>query len=355
LKLHLVGGFLGSGKTTAIITAAKSLMARGLRVGVITNDQGKYLVDTAFVRLASLPAVEVTGGCFCCNYDDLNSRLLELIENSQPQVIFAESVGSCADIVATVIKPLLSLGGEALAPSSFSVFTDARLLLRRLNGAEMPFNEDVVYIFDQQIEEAGLLIINKADLLPFESIRAIETQIEKRYAGLPYLFQTSLTEEGVWDWVNKIQSVKAALPQRSLAIDYERYAAGEAVLAWLDQEIMLKVPTGKCRHVIQTALRDLMARLKSERAGVGHIKMLISAGGEEVKISFPSIEEPGWEEKIPDIGGEDVHLLLNARVEIDLDVLRKMLDEVFDQPGVKITFGIGEGFYPKEPRPTHRM
>ena len=52
MNLHLVGGFLGSGKTTAIISAARLLMASGKRVAIITNDQGKYLVDTAFFRAA---------------------------------------------------------------------------------------------------------------------------------------------------------------------------------------------------------------------------------------------------------------------------------------------------------------
>ncbi len=64
MELHVVGGFLGSGKTTAIIGAAKYLMAHGKRVGVVTNDQGRYLVDTAFFRSEAVPTVEVTGGCF---------------------------------------------------------------------------------------------------------------------------------------------------------------------------------------------------------------------------------------------------------------------------------------------------
>ena len=57
MKLHLVGGFLGSGKTIAIIAAAKNLMAEGLCVGVVTNDQGKYLVDTAFLALSGIPTM----------------------------------------------------------------------------------------------------------------------------------------------------------------------------------------------------------------------------------------------------------------------------------------------------------
>ncbi|MBZ0290182.1 MAG: cobalamin biosynthesis protein P47K, partial [Anaerolineae bacterium] len=99
MDVHVVGGFLGSGKTTAIIGAAKHLVAQGKRVGIITNDQGRYLVDTAFFRLADMPTVEVSGGCFCCNYGDLMMQIDTLTQQAQPDVIFAESVGSCADIV----------------------------------------------------------------------------------------------------------------------------------------------------------------------------------------------------------------------------------------------------------------
>jgi len=97
VKLHIVSGFLGSGKTTAIIGAARALVDEGLKVGIVTNDQGRYLVDTAFFQRAAFPTVEVTGGCFCCNYQDLESQLQQLQERAQPDVIFAESVGSCAD------------------------------------------------------------------------------------------------------------------------------------------------------------------------------------------------------------------------------------------------------------------
>ena len=76
-----------------------------------------------------MPAVEVSGGCFCCGYDDFAARLAELRDGAQPDVIFAESVGSCADIVATVVRPLLELRNIDLPPTSLSIFADARLLL----------------------------------------------------------------------------------------------------------------------------------------------------------------------------------------------------------------------------------
>ena len=45
----MIGGFLGAGKTTAVSRLAAHLSAQGLRVGLITNDQGNQLVDTAML------------------------------------------------------------------------------------------------------------------------------------------------------------------------------------------------------------------------------------------------------------------------------------------------------------------
>jgi len=204
MHLHIVGGFLGSGKTTAIIGAARYLMTLGKRVGVVTNDQGRYLVDTAFFRLGEVPAVEVTGGCFCCNYDDLDARLDHLRTAVDPDVIFAESVGSCADIVATVINPLSQLRGTA-EPTSFSVFTDIRLLKRRLLGQALPFSDDVVYIFDKQIEEAGLLVINKSDLLlPVEAEDVLELA-RQSFRSKRVRLQSSLLAESTSEWVDLLE------------------------------------------------------------------------------------------------------------------------------------------------------
>ena len=151
MRLHLVGGFLGSGKSTAILQAAQILVSRGRKVGIVTNEQGKHLVDTAYFQALNLPALEVTGGCICCHLDDFNERVDDMVSKYDPDVIFAESVGSCADLVATVLKPLVKLRVDFESPASLSVFADARLLYRFLNGMEMPFSDDVIYIFQKTV------------------------------------------------------------------------------------------------------------------------------------------------------------------------------------------------------------
>ena len=107
MKLYLVGGFLGSGKTTAIVNACQHLIKQDQRVAVITNDQGDQQVDSAFVKSFGIPAAEVANGCFCCNYDQLDKHIHSFIKDIQPDIIFAESVGSCTDLVATVAKPFV--------------------------------------------------------------------------------------------------------------------------------------------------------------------------------------------------------------------------------------------------------
>jgi Ni2+-binding GTPase involved in maturation of urease and hydrogenase len=350
VKLHLVGGFLGSGKTTAIIQAARVLMQAGQRVGVITNDQGKYLVDTAFVRLADIPTVEVTGGCFCCNYADLDSSLETLIATARPDVIFAESVGSCADLVATVVKPLLSLGQPQTlaAPTSFSVFADGRLLLRHLRGEPLPFSDDVVYIYEKQLEEAGLVVVNKADLLSPAAQAEVLQRLGARWPGKNALSQSSLTAEGVAPWLGMLQAGQGLLPRVSLEIDYARYGHGEAQLAWLDEEAALP-DAAAARAAITAAL----AALKARGAGVGHLKFLLHAGDFETKISFPTLDEPGWEAQIPDGLSGPARLLVNARVEMPAEELRALFAGVLGAAGAEET-GVSY-FHPKEPKPTWRM
>ena len=80
-KLHkrpcivVVGGFLGSGKTTLILAAARLLEQRGLRSAVVLNDQGVDLVDTRHAGMQGMQAREVTGGCFCCNFSGLITEM----------------------------------------------------------------------------------------------------------------------------------------------------------------------------------------------------------------------------------------------------------------------------------------
>lgn len=135
-RLILVGGFLGAGKTTLIGKLVRDLQSGGLRCGVVTNDQAAGLVDTALAEtLDGARISEIAGGCFCCKLDQLEELLTGQWQNDPstcPDVIVAEPVGSCTDLIATVVLPLRRIYGEDVVISPFSVVLDGR---RALAGA----------------------------------------------------------------------------------------------------------------------------------------------------------------------------------------------------------------------------
>ncbi len=349
--LHLVNGFLGSGKTTAIVAAAGQHLARGEKVGVVTNDQGRYLVDTAFFRAQQVPTVQVAGGCFCCNYADLAQMLAQLRQDAQPDVIYAESVGSCADLVATVVQPLRALREGGIPPMSLSALADARLLLRRLRGQPLPFSDEVIYIWDQQLAEAGLLVANKVDLLTPADRQELEALAQARYAGKRLLLQNSLATEGVAAWVQAIESGQAAPPADLLEMDYALYGAGEGQLAWLDQALAIRAPQD-----VAPALGDLVETLERavRRRGlpIGHIKLLARGGGQVVKLSLTALEEDGPPDALPPLGRE-IELLINARVQADAQELRELVNEALQavgaQHGLTWRWLAEQAFHPSAP------
>jgi Ni2+-binding GTPase involved in maturation of urease and hydrogenase len=327
---------------------------------VITNDQGKYLVDTAFFRLSDIPTVEVTGGCFCCNYDDLDDRLDQLEGAVKPDVIFAESVGSCADIVATVVRPLLSLRQRETSLTTFSVFADSRMLRMRLLGQDLPFNEDVVYIFDKQIEEAGLLVINKTDLLLPGQVQELSGLTRSRFPDKQVLFQDSLQPDQVQHWVETLNSTPYDFRNQPLEMDYARYGSGEARLAWLDEKLVIKVPPAKAGALLVSLIREILTAIQDRHAPVGHLKFFIQAGEKEVKVSFPTLTGENWEGQVGGFDGfDEIQLLINGRVEIEAanlkDLIQAALAKTLHSFQAEISQVQIDYFHPGFPHPTHRL
>src|SRR3977135_3551703 len=162
----MVGGFLGAGQTTAMLRLAEYLTSQGRRVGLITNDQSHGLVDTSIVTARGYPVQEITGGCFCCRFNSLTDAADRLARDARPDVFLAEPVGSCTDLRATVQYPLRRLYGDDYRVAPLSVLVDP-VRAARILGLEpgRTFSPKVLYVYEKQLEEADLIVINKSDLL----------------------------------------------------------------------------------------------------------------------------------------------------------------------------------------------
>ena len=359
MDLYIVGGFLGSGKTTAIVKAAKILQAQNKIVGIVTNDQGKYLVDTAFVRTQGVPAVEVTGGCFCCHYDDFDRVLAGMISRLTPDVIFAESVGSCADIVATVLHPLLKLREKEFARSVLSVFSDIRLFQMRLCGDDLPFSEDVSYIFDQQIEEAEILVLNKKDLLGKIETQKIFEKAKEKFPHKQVLLQDSYAESDVNSWLTHLSDYHQRVEVKALNLDYDRYSHGETRLAWLDAKLVFSSSSSIPWSEILAAFFSILTQNIQSSAKIAHLKFQIKCGKLNQKISITALQGELGMPPIENCAEKELSILLNLRAEANPAVLREQVKKslVIIQANEKIsvTLEYENGFVPAKPKPTYHL
>ena len=359
MKLHIVGGFLGSGKTTAIITATRYLISQGKKIGVVTNDMGSNLVDTAFFQNKNIHTVEIARGCFRCSFGELAQKLSQLQDTEKPDIVFAESVGSCGDLVATVIKPLFNLKWSKTPPTSFTVFSDSQLLLYYLRGVELPFSEPIVYLFEKQIEEAGLLILNKVDLLNPEQKTELKDRVNKAYPEKVIHFQTSTRIEDVVGWLDILEKSPDRLPSKSIQIDYEQYGQGEMRLAWMNQELSIVSPVIPIGSLLIKFIGTLLQKLREQNSAICHLKFMVATPENTVKISLSTIEQAGWQEELRGLRGSAARLLINARIEIKAEDLEAIVNDILrdlsKEPGIVIEEIDEDSFQPNFPRIVHRI
>jgi hypothetical protein len=338
--LVLVGGFLGAGKTTLILAAARQLARRGLRSAAILNDQGDDLVDTQQARAQGIDAIDVTGGCFCCRYPDLVDRVEQLRAHS-PDVIFAEPAGSCTDLSATTIEPL-RCADYRVAPLTVLVDPErARQLLA------MDADEDLAFLFRKQLEEADLICLTKSDV--------VRPGIELPYPNVRQL--SAKSGEGVEAWIDEVLDGRLTAGAKRLEIDYERYARAEAALAWLNLYAVFEpdVPL-TAAATIGPFLDAIDSKLTGAGISIVHLKMTSDSGAGFLKAAIcGNREEPAIDGALDASPSARHEIRLNLRATGRPEEVREIVEsEIGRLRGVVSDMRIA-CFRPAAPKPWHRV
>jgi hypothetical protein len=304
----IVSGFLGAGKTTLILKAARLLQSRGARVAAILNDQGSDLVDTALVRQSGIAADQVSGGCFCCRFPDLIDALQRL-ESYRPEVIFAEAVGSCTDIVATTLRPLMRDWPQRFRVAPLTVLVH-----------EQPDDADLRFLFDRQTEEADMVIDREID---------------------------------VTAWVDRLLSGGIHAGRNAISVDYARYAQAEAALGWLNARVEVRTrPPLSPAMLVGPLIEALDEDLTAAGIRIVHLKMLDQCETGYVKAALTGNGRDPAVEGVLDASPATVHgVLLNLRALGAPDELRTVVEGVF--AAHRVEWRAVEAFRPAAPVPFH--
>jgi G3E family GTPase len=364
VKLIFVGGFLGSGKTTALAGIAKRLLGLGKRVGIVTNDQSDNLADTVIVRemLGELgvPIEEVVAGCFCCKFEELIDNIEKILVH-KPDILLGEPVGSCTDFVAAVANPIKIHYHEAFRFAPFSTMVDPdRVRELLLAETESNFPEEVAYLFGKQLEEADILVLNKIDLIPEAEIERLVFVLTERYPEKEILTISARDDVGLDKWLEILLSGRPGANTVLSQIDYDRYARAEAVLGWLNGAI--RVSSDRlfaADEFVRELFFELRESFKREKGEIGHLKSVFTSSGKSLWVNLTNLSSD------PVVSGGSLaklskgSLILNARVQLSPELLEKIVREVLaavaETYEVKAEIDDLQCFSPAYPNPPHMV
>jgi G3E family GTPase len=361
-RYYMIGGFLGAGKTTAVAALAQHLTRGGLRVGLITNDQGSELVDTAMLRARGFATEEIPGGCFCCRFNSLVDAAKRLTDSTRPDAFVAEPVGSCTDLMATVTYPLRRIYGERFGVAPLSVLVDP-IRAQQIFGLRpgRSFSEKVRYIWRKQIEEADIVVITKRDLLDEAALGELIDRLAIEFPSKKILSVSVRTGEGVSDWFEWLEKAEPS-SAAAMQIDYDTYADGEALLGWLNATVEIRSPEAiDSGTVLQVLATEMQRELSGE---IAHLKMTFSPdealAGEVAALSVVRsdiVPELTLRLEEPVSAGQ---LVVNCRAEAEPALLKSALETGLNHlrsqfRNAEFRLEHIEHFRPGRPQPTHRL
>jgi Ni2+-binding GTPase involved in maturation of urease and hydrogenase len=360
VRLIALSGFLGAGKTTMMTALAQHLGSAGETVAMVTNDQGTELVDSAVVASPTGLSAEVTGGCYCCRFDELAEVLGELVSAGRASTVIAEAVGSCTDLQSTVVRPLRRFYPDQFEVAPLVTLVDPHRYAALLPAAGSEPRTELGYLFDRQLAEADLIVVNKDDTLDAGQRRAIVDDLARRYPRARVLTCSALQGRGLDTVARALDEVPTA--RWDVEVDYDRYARAEAALAWLNLAVEVRATGegdfGPATWVI-TALETLAEGCAAVDAVIGHIKIHLVGDGVAVHANLVGDGQP----RLASAAGGRVRTgraLVNARVELatgDLDAIVREAIEEADRIAGTVS-GSADGpiaFQPGYPVPMHRM
>ena len=156
VKIDIISGFLGAGKTTLIKKLLKEAF-EGEQVVLIENEFGEIGIDGGFLKDAGIEIREMNSGCICCSLvGDFGASLKEVVEKYHPDRILIEpsGVGKLSDVIKAVQGVEEDVDIEL---NSYTTVVDAKKCKMYMRN----FGE----FFDNQVQYAGAIIMSRTDIV----------------------------------------------------------------------------------------------------------------------------------------------------------------------------------------------
>lgn len=168
VKVDVISGFLGAGKTTLIKKMFESDISKE-QVVIIENEFGEIGIDGTFLKEAGVQIREINSGCICCSLvGDFESSIKEVINKFNPDRIIIEpsGVGKLSDIVKAILKVDAPL--------------ELNIVVTVVDGGKCKmYIKNFGEFYIDQVKEAHNIVISKTDKLSEEKVRLALEQIKE--------------------------------------------------------------------------------------------------------------------------------------------------------------------------------
>ncbi len=351
MEVIVVGGFLGSGKTTTIINMGKYLAEKGKKVAIIVNEIGEIGIDGDVIKRFGFDTKEITSGCICCSLKvGLRTTMNHLTKEYKPDIIMIEPTGIAFPNVIRNEIELMNLGEELkIAP-----------LVTLIDGSRFKYlMKEVKEFAMRQIIDAEILGINKVDLIEPIRIPILEASVqqlnpEARVVLLSGKDTGERFENFMQEILPEIKEVPEKVQATADAEETSRIAGPQETedsikasgVGSYSAEFAIKggenLSTETARELTTELMNAIKAKvLKLNPEFVGHIKLFLDNGLETVKQSVTIYYEEPQEDVIKSKERAlPTFKILSAVSNVDREALKDAVNssvkEAFEKRGIHV-------------------
>jgi G3E family GTPase len=201
MKVVQIAGYLGSGKTTLIVTLGRNLALGGYKVAILVNEVGAVPVDGKVIQEFGLTVKDIGGGCICCQVaGNLLLTLKSLSANIKPDYVVIEPTGMAVpNSVRDVIKPAAHKLNVVMGPIIVLLDTSR---FEKLLGYE-----SIKRLIATQLKDADIIALSKIDAVPAEKQTAAKEAAREINPSARVIGLSTFKEMGISDVITAIHEV----------------------------------------------------------------------------------------------------------------------------------------------------
>ena len=343
-KYMVTSGFLGAGKTTAMIAFARNINGRKLgHAAILANDLGAgNIVDAEFTAAAGITTLPISGNCICYQHENLVDKLHQL-EGAGADIIFSDIPGCGIGAMDHVYIELEDKEAGEFDLMPFTCIVDPeRIRMIMPENADINLPEEMKFLLDAQMAEADLIVLNKIDTIDESKADEIVDFIKGAYPKTPVMKMSAMMGNGVSEVVDYILANGSKAEHKEIGYGSEAFVAAENQLSWFNTRVYMQQREDKnldFNQVIGEIFEGIRAGLKEKGGNVPHLKMFAADSQEELtdffKASMIGVDYDVEYDRRLDREYSALSLIINARCAADAEVMAEVVDDAVDAAAQK--------------------